>query len=66
MPTKLLAIPVTSPNRFLAELRHLNPPIIGRVQDGKVVLDPRSILPEQDKTLVSLLKEILFSQEGNL
>jgi len=66
MPTFLLAIPATSPNRFLGALRELNPPIIGRVHDGRVVLDPRSILPEQDKILVSLLKEILLSRDSNL
>jgi L-seryl-tRNA(Ser) seleniumtransferase len=63
MPTFLLAIPVSSPPRFLAALRKLDPPIIARVQDDLVVLDPRTILTEQEDILVSSLQDILASKE---
>jgi L-seryl-tRNA(Ser) seleniumtransferase len=32
-------------------LRHTDPPVIGRIADGKLVLDLRSVLPREDATL---------------
>jgi L-seryl-tRNA(Ser) seleniumtransferase len=60
LPTCLLALKVTSPSRALARLRGSNPPVIARLQDDRLVLDPRTVLPEQDCTLVPALKNILF------
>ena len=48
MPTTLLALEVPHPNRFLKRLRQCNPPIIARIHDGRVVCDPRTVLPEQE------------------
>ena len=62
LPTFLLALPVPQPNRFLARLRGANPPIIGRVQAEQVVLDPRTVLPEQDGPLLVSLQNILGGQ----
>jgi L-seryl-tRNA(Ser) seleniumtransferase len=59
LPTCLLALQTPSPNRFLAQLRRARPPIIARLQDDLVVLDPRSVLPEQEQALLSSLAEIL-------
>jgi L-seryl-tRNA(Ser) seleniumtransferase len=59
MPTFLLALPVTQPNRFMARLRTANPPIIARVQDDQVVLDPRTVLPEQEGALLVGLQNVL-------
>lgn len=33
-------------------------PIIGRIQDNKLLLDPRSVLPEEDNTVIKALKEL--------
>src|SRR5262249_35475444 len=48
--TRLLAI---TSNKFSADeilkmLRGSNPPIIGRVEEGRVLLDLRTVFPEQD------------------
>jgi L-seryl-tRNA(Ser) seleniumtransferase len=59
LPTYLLALPVPQPNRFLARLRQQSPPIIARVQDDLVVLDPRTVLPEEEETLLSGLRSVL-------
>jgi L-seryl-tRNA(Ser) seleniumtransferase len=59
LPTYLLAIPGRSPNRLLDQLRHANPPIIARLQDDQVVLDPRSVVDEQDSLLLAELKQLL-------
>jgi L-seryl-tRNA(Ser) seleniumtransferase len=56
LPTSLLALDIPRPSQFLACLRASNPPVIGRVQDDKAVLDPRTVLPEQEAALLSVLK----------
>jgi L-seryl-tRNA(Ser) seleniumtransferase len=59
MPTWLLALDSPSSNRTLARLRQRQPPVIARVQDERVVLDPRTVLPEQDSLLLENLKIVL-------
>jgi L-seryl-tRNA(Ser) seleniumtransferase len=58
LPTVLLSLPNSSPTKFLAQLRAANPPVIARIQDDHVVLDPRTILPEQDDILLSILQNL--------
>ena len=38
-------------------LRSADPAVVGRIEDGRVVLDPRTVLPEQDETLARVLAE---------
>lgn len=52
LSTYLLALDVPSPDNFLNVLRAAQPPIIARVQDDKVVLDPRTVLPDQEGALL--------------
>jgi L-seryl-tRNA(Ser) seleniumtransferase len=60
LPTTLLSLGGTDPVRLLARLRDADPPVIARIQDDQVVIDPRTVLPEQDSILVStLIKNIL-------
>ena len=56
LPTWLLALDVPSPNRFLGRLRQCQPPIIARTQDDRVVLDPRTVLPEQEDIFLDELE----------
>lgn len=58
LPTWLLALPNSSPTKLLVRLREFKPPVIARIQDDRVVLDPRTILPEQDDTLLSILNKL--------
>jgi L-seryl-tRNA(Ser) seleniumtransferase len=55
----LLELEVRSPNRFLARLRQAQPPVIARIQDDRVVLDPRTVLIEQDDSLLAGLRQAL-------
>ena len=55
LPTALLALQVTSTNRTLARLRQAHPAVIARTQEDLVVLDPRTVLPEQDEALLTAL-----------
>jgi L-seryl-tRNA(Ser) seleniumtransferase len=60
-PTYLLSLTVESPDRFLKQLRAQNPPIIARTTNDKVLLDPRTVLPEQEAVLLVGLKNVLNS-----
>jgi L-seryl-tRNA(Ser) seleniumtransferase len=40
-------------------LRHGSPPIVGRVESGKLLIDLRSILPEQDAEVIVALQHTL-------
>ncbi|MBN1304078.1 MAG: L-seryl-tRNA(Sec) selenium transferase [Anaerolineales bacterium] len=58
LPTFLFSLEVPSPDKFLKRLREQSPPVIARIQDGKVVLDPRTILPEQEGALLVALQNL--------
>jgi L-seryl-tRNA(Ser) seleniumtransferase len=60
LPTALLA--VTHQNiradAFSARLRSVEPPIIARIEDGRVLLDLRTVFPEQDAGIAQALVRI--------
>jgi len=58
-PTYLLALPGTQPNRRLGRLRAASPPVIARIESDRVVLDPRTVLPDQDPVLIAALVKLL-------
>lgn len=59
IPTFLLELKVKSAEKFLRALRKNNPPIIARTENDKVLLDPRTVLPEQEGALLVGLKNNL-------
>ena len=63
LPTCLLALKVKSPAKLAAQLRETNPPIIARVQEDLLLLDPRTVLPWQEETLLKSLQAILFERK---
>lgn len=63
MPTWVLALTVRSPDTFLDILRHEQPPVIARTENDLVLLDPRTVLPEQDGALLVNLANVLQSQK---
>jgi len=62
LPTYLLALGVNNPTRFLEKLRAQTPPIIARTQEGEVLIDLRTVLPEQEPGLFAGLSEALTRQ----
>ncbi len=64
MPTFLLSLNVKSPDKFLRKLRQQNPPIIARTENDKILLDPRTVLPEQEGALLVGLKNLLRDTVG--
>ncbi|MCK6584829.1 MAG: L-seryl-tRNA(Sec) selenium transferase, partial [Anaerolineales bacterium] len=59
IPTNLLELQVNSADKFLLALRKNNPPIVARTENDKVLLDPRTVLPEQEGALLVGLKNLI-------
>ncbi len=64
--TYVLALSVTSPNRFLEHLRRCQPPVIARLEAEKVLLDPRTVLPGQEPELLAALRNTLISHQKDI
>jgi L-seryl-tRNA(Ser) seleniumtransferase len=64
LPTWLLALDVPHPKAFLARLRRQPTPVIARIEDDRVLLDPRTVLPEQGETLLRGLRDALSHSDG--
>lgn len=59
IPTFLLELHLKSAEKFLRALRKNNPPIIARTENDRVLLDPRTVFPEQEGALLVGLKNLL-------
>jgi L-seryl-tRNA selenium transferase. len=57
--TWVLALAVHSPDKFLEKLRRGQPPLIARTDKDRILLDPRTVLPEQDGALLVNLTNAL-------
>ena len=57
LPTHLVALVAASPDSVAARLRAGEPPVLTRIEDDRVVLDPRTVLPEQEAVLMPLVAE---------
>jgi L-seryl-tRNA(Ser) seleniumtransferase len=57
LPTRLIAVTHAglSADELCARLRGSNPPVVARVEEGRVLLDLRTIFPEQDANLATAL-----------
>jgi L-seryl-tRNA(Ser) seleniumtransferase len=60
LPTRLLALSCEDLNadELAARLRNSDPPVIARVEEGRVLLDLRTVFPEQDESLAAVLNRI--------
>ena len=60
LPTRLLAITCDGLNadELSGRLRADDPPVIARVEEGRVLLDLRTVFPEQDEEVVQALKQV--------
>ena len=52
LPTRAVALNVPSPDTFIAKLRHNYPPILARIENNRVLFDPRTILPHDEPALL--------------
>src|SRR5437763_4527332 len=60
LPTRLLAISHKDlgADELAARLRSSDPPIIARVEEGRVLLDLRTVFPQQDRLLLETISRI--------
>jgi L-seryl-tRNA(Ser) seleniumtransferase len=61
LPTRVLALTCEglSADELAARLRGSEPPIIARVDEGRVLLDLRTVFPEQDAAVAAALDRIV-------
>jgi L-seryl-tRNA(Ser) seleniumtransferase len=59
LPSWALGLETAHPARLAAAFRQSTPPVIGRIDDDRLLLDPRTVLPEQDEILMSTLRLVL-------
>lgn len=59
LPSSLLSLDLPNPHRIMQRLRQRRPAIIARLQDEGILLDPRTVLPEQDQSLLEGLAEVI-------
>ena len=59
LPTRVLALEVPSPDALAARLRAADPPVVARIEGDRLLLDPRTVLPEQDATLIEAMRATL-------
>jgi len=60
LPTVLIAVTCSdfNANDLASRLRAANPPVIARVEEGRVLLDLRTVLPQEDEVLAQVLGHI--------
>ena len=63
LPTWLVAFNVPHPNKLLADLRNSQPPIIARLENDSLVLDPRTVMYHQEEVLLTNLQNILSNSK---
>jgi L-seryl-tRNA(Ser) seleniumtransferase len=59
LPTKLVALAVPHPDQLAAALRAADPPVIARIEEDRLVLDPRTVQAEEERRLLEVVKEAL-------
>jgi len=72
LPTRLVAVGKQSKKRgqnvaqiWAQRLRTQEPPIVGRLSGSILLLDPRSVLPEEDQAVLSALRSAVASLRRN-
>jgi L-seryl-tRNA(Ser) seleniumtransferase len=58
LPTALVSVAKdgVSPDALEARLRALTPPVIARIERNQLLLDLRTVLPEQDRLLATIIR----------
>jgi L-seryl-tRNA(Ser) seleniumtransferase len=60
LPTRIIAVTCAglSAEELAGRLRHSKPPIVARVEEGRVLLDLRTVFPEQDDVIAAALNAV--------
>jgi len=65
LSTKLVAVGKSGQRNVIQTLarglRRYDPPVIGRISEDVLLLDPRTVLPEQDEIVLQALNQAVAS-----
>jgi L-seryl-tRNA(Ser) seleniumtransferase len=61
LPTFALALPPGDPDGVAARLRGSDPPVVARIESGRVLLDPRTVLPGEDEAVLAAVRGALLA-----
>ena len=64
VPTCLAAIAVPSPDLLAARLRENEPPVIARIENDLLCLDPRTVLPSQEQALLAAVLASIEAEQS--
>jgi L-seryl-tRNA(Ser) seleniumtransferase len=56
LPTFALALPPGDADAVAARLRAADPPVVARIDGGRVLLDPRTVLPGEDGAILAAVR----------
>lgn len=59
LPSFALALPRPGAERVLTALRRGTPAVIGRIENGRVLLDLRTVVPERDAELATAIRAVI-------
>jgi L-seryl-tRNA(Ser) seleniumtransferase len=59
LPTKVVALQVPSPDDLAYRLRMAEPAVVGRIEEGRFLLDPRTVLADEEDELLTALEQVL-------
>lgn len=59
LPTFVLALPPADADAVAARLRRADPPVVARIEEDRVVLDPRTVMPGEDGAVVGAIRHAL-------
>ncbi len=61
LPTKVIAIePPYGVEDFAKRLRLSSPPLLGRIEGNHFLIDPRTIMPSLDNTVIKIIQNVLI------
>jgi L-seryl-tRNA(Ser) seleniumtransferase len=61
LPTWWVALSVPSPDALSERLHLGQPPVIARIEDDRLLFDPRTVLPGQEKALLGAIRQAVAS-----
>ncbi|HQR29294.1 MAG TPA: L-seryl-tRNA(Sec) selenium transferase [Anaeromyxobacteraceae bacterium] len=56
LATFVVALPPGDPDAVAARLRAAGTPVVGRIEEGRVLLDPRTVLPGEDAAVLDAVR----------
>jgi L-seryl-tRNA(Ser) seleniumtransferase len=56
LETRVLALPPGDAGALAARLRRADPPVVARIEEDRVVLDPRTVMPDEDEAVVAAVR----------